>query len=82
MRTNLRNKDPAELWRTYVQLTEVEAAFRALKSELAIRPLYHQLERRVQTHILVGVESGRGRNPTLSAGHRFLGHRYSPVRRI
>ena len=53
LRTNLRNKDPAELWRTYVQLTEVEAAFRALKSELAIRPLYHQLERRVQTHILV-----------------------------
>ena len=30
----------------------------------------------------IGVESGRGRNPTLSAGHRFLGHRYSPVRRI
>jgi hypothetical protein len=53
LRTNLRNKDPAELWRTYVQLTEVEAAFRALKSELAIRPLYHQLERRVQAHILV-----------------------------
>ena len=53
LRTNLGNKDPAELWRTYVQLTEVEAAFRALKSELAIRPLYHQLERPVQAHILV-----------------------------
>ena len=53
LRTNLPAEHPAELWQQYMQLTEVEAAFRALKSELAIRPLYHQLEHRVQAHILV-----------------------------
>ena len=42
-----------ELWTKYIQLTEVEAAFRALKSELSIRPLFHQLEHRVKAHILV-----------------------------
>ncbi len=41
------------MWQQYVQLTEVEAAFRALKSELAIRPIFHQLERRVKAHIMV-----------------------------
>jgi transposase len=41
------------LWSQYIQLTEVEAAFRALKSELSIRPLFHQLERRVKAHVLV-----------------------------
>ena len=40
-------------WKKYIQLTEVEAAFRTLKSELAIRPLFHQLEKRVKTHVLV-----------------------------
>ena len=53
LRTNLTAADPAELWRQYVQLTEVEAAFRALKSELAIRPIWHQKQTRVQAHILV-----------------------------
>jgi transposase len=53
LRTNLPAQNPAELWKQYMQLTEVEAAFRALKSELGIRPLYHQLESRVQAHILV-----------------------------
>src|SRR5205807_6645772 len=37
----------------YIQLTEAETAFRALKSELSIRPLFHRLERRVKAHILV-----------------------------
>src|SRR5246127_5354631 len=41
------------LWSQYMQWTEVEAAFRALKSELAIRPLFHQLEKRVKAHVLV-----------------------------
>jgi transposase len=41
------------LWPQHMQLTEVEAAFRALKSELSIRPLFHQLERRVKAHVLV-----------------------------
>lgn len=53
LRTNLTAEKPAELWQQYVQLTEVEAAFRALKSDLAIRPIFHQLERRVKAHIMV-----------------------------
>ena len=53
LRTNLTHADPAQLWEQYVQLTEVEAAFRALKSELAIRPLWHQTDARVQAHILI-----------------------------
>jgi hypothetical protein len=53
LRTNLAAGTAAELWQKYIQLTEVEAAFRALKSELAIRPLFHQLETRVKAHVLV-----------------------------
>ncbi len=53
LRTNLTEADPAQLWAQYIQLTEVEAAFRALKSELAIRPIWHQKASRVQAHILV-----------------------------
>jgi transposase len=53
LRTNLQAESAPELWTKYIQLTEVEAAFRALKSELSIRPLFHQLERRVKAHILV-----------------------------
>ena len=53
LRTNLTNRDPAELWKTYIQLTEAEAAFRTLKSDLVIRPIWHQKEERVQAHILV-----------------------------
>jgi transposase len=53
LRTNLKAERPADLWKKYIQLTEAEAAFRALKSELSIRPIFHQLERRVKAHILV-----------------------------
>ena len=53
LRTNLAEDDPQELWKKYIQLTEVEAVFRVLKSELAVRPLFHQLERRVKAHLLV-----------------------------
>ena len=53
LRTNLRAGSAADFWKKYMQLTEVEAAFRTLKSELAIRPLFHQLERRVKAHVLV-----------------------------
>jgi len=53
LRTNLSAGSAAELWQKYMQLTEVEAAFRALKSELSIRPLFHQLEKRVKAHVLV-----------------------------
>jgi transposase len=53
LRTNLTADSAAELWQKYMQLTEVEAAFRALKSELSIRPLFHRLEKRVKAHVLV-----------------------------
>jgi transposase len=53
LRTNLKDERTEELWKKYIQLTEAEAAFRALKSELAIRPIFHQKEHRVKAHILV-----------------------------
>lgn len=53
LRTNISEKDPRLLWEKYIQLTEAEGSFRALKSELSIRPVFHQLEKRVQAHILV-----------------------------
>jgi transposase len=53
LRSNLSGEDPALLWRHYVQLTEIEAVFRALKSDLAIRPIYHQKDSRVEAHIFV-----------------------------
>jgi hypothetical protein len=53
LRTNLRGEDPAVLWQRYIQLTEIEAAFRNLKSDLALRPIHHQLEWRVEAHIFV-----------------------------
>jgi len=45
LRTNLPAADPRQLWTSYIQLTESEAAFRALQSELHLRPIFHQLER-------------------------------------
>jgi transposase len=53
LRTNMVAEDPAVLWDRYMQLTQIEAAFKCLKSELGIRPIYHQLEHRVDAHILV-----------------------------
>ena len=53
LRSNLTAEDPAVLWERYIQLTQIEAAFRTMKSELGIRPIYHQLEHRVEAHILV-----------------------------
>jgi hypothetical protein len=53
LRTNLVAEDPAVLWDRYMQLTQIEAAFKCLKSELGIRPIYHPLEHRVEAHILV-----------------------------
>jgi transposase len=53
LRTNLQAETAEELWSKYVQLTEAEASFRALKSELSVRPLFHQLEPRVKAHVLV-----------------------------
>jgi len=53
LRTNLPAETPEELWLKYMQLTEAEASFRALKSELAVRPLFHQKEPRVKAHVMV-----------------------------
>jgi transposase len=53
LRTNLVAEDPAVLWDRYMQLTQIEATFKCLKSDLGIRPIYHQLEHRVEAHILV-----------------------------
>ena len=52
LRTNLTGWTPTDLWKTYIQLTEAEAAFRTSKSELSLRPIWHQLKERVQAHIL------------------------------
>jgi transposase len=53
LRSNLAGEDPAVLWDRYVQLTQVEAAFKTMKSDLGLRPIYHQIEQRVEAHILV-----------------------------
>jgi transposase len=53
LRSNLVAEDPAVLWERYVQLTQIEAAFKSLKSELGIRPIHHQLEKRVEAHIFI-----------------------------
>ena len=53
LRTNVADWTSEELWRTYVQLTEAEAAFRIHKSDLSIRPIWHQKAERVKAHILV-----------------------------
>lgn len=53
LRTNLNGRDPADLWKFYIQLTEVEAAFKNLKDDLQLRPIYHQLEHRIEAHIFV-----------------------------
>ena len=53
LRTNLCGKQPAQLWQFYIQLVEVEAAFKNLKDDLQLRPIYHQLEQRIEAHIFV-----------------------------
>jgi transposase len=53
LRSNVAQWSAEDLWRTYIQLTEAEAAFRIHKSDLRIRPIWHQKPKRVQAHILV-----------------------------
>jgi len=53
LRTNLTESDPAKLWSLYLQLVHVEEAFKNLKGDLAIRPIFHQSEQRIEAHILV-----------------------------
>lgn len=53
LRTNVTDLPASELWRTYIGLTEAEAAFRQLKSPLGLRPIFHQKETRTEAHIFV-----------------------------
>jgi hypothetical protein len=53
LRSNLVGENPEVLWERYIQLTQIEAAFKTLKSELGLRPIYHQVEKRVEAHIFV-----------------------------
>jgi hypothetical protein len=53
LRSNLTETDPARLWEFYLQLVEVEAAFKDLKGDLAVRPIYHQVQPRIEAHIFV-----------------------------
>jgi transposase len=53
LRSNLSGEDPARLWQFYIQLTQVEAAFKDLKDDLSLRPIFHQLEARIEAHIFV-----------------------------
>jgi hypothetical protein len=53
LRTNLTDNDPAQLWQYYIQLVAVEEAFRNLKGDLAIRPIFHQDEKRIEAHIFI-----------------------------
>ena len=53
LRSNLTNEDPATLWQYYMQLTEIEQAFKELKHDLAIRPVFHQREARIEAHLFV-----------------------------
>lgn len=53
LKTDRQDLAADEIWRTYILLTRVEAAFRAMKSPLAERPIFHQIERRTQTHIFL-----------------------------
>ena len=53
VRTNLAETDPAKIWEFYLVLVAVEAAFRNLKGDLALRPIYHQRQDRIEAHIFV-----------------------------
>jgi transposase len=53
LRSNLSAQEPEKLWRFYIQLTQVEAAFKDLKDDLGLRPIFHSLERRIEAHIFV-----------------------------
>jgi len=53
LRSNLSAQEPEKLWQFYIQLTQVEAAFKDLKDDLALRPIFHQLEERIEAHIFV-----------------------------
>lgn len=53
LRSNLTSKDPSMLWKQYIKLTEIEQAFKELKGDLSLRPIYHQRDDRIEAHIFV-----------------------------
>ena len=55
LRTNKKGLDEATLWKTYTMLTDLEAAFRSLKTELGFRPVYHQKESRIDAHLFISI---------------------------
>jgi DDE family transposase len=78
LRTNLGDRDPADLWQFYIQLTEVETAFKNLKDDLQLRPIHHQAEHRVEAHIFIaflayclhGATEAAGAGPHIKGGAR------------
>ena len=55
LRTTLVDQDNATLWRTYIMLTELESVFRSLKTDFGLRPVFHQIDRRVEGHLFISV---------------------------
>jgi transposase len=53
LRSNLTGEDPAELWRQYINLVRIEESFRTLKSDLGVRPVFHQLDERIEAHVFI-----------------------------
>ena len=69
-RTNVRDWDEETLWRTYSTLTDVEAVFRSLKSELGLRPIFHQTPKRTEGHLFITVIAYRRLSPCSGASVR------------
>jgi Transposase DDE domain len=78
LRTNLAAHDPAQLWTFYIQLTEVEQAFKELKHDLAVRPIYHSSEPRIEAHIFVAFMA-YCLQASLKAQLRGLAHGITPA---
>lgn len=53
LRSNLKGEDPAELWRNYMNLVRIEESFRTLKGDLGLRPVFHQLDERIEAHVFI-----------------------------
>lgn len=78
LRTNIGDHDPAELWTFYIQLTDVEQAFKELKHDLAVRPIFHSIEERIEAHIFVAFLA-YCLQVTLKARLRKLAHGLTPA---
>lgn len=78
LRTNIGDRDPAELWTFYIQLTEIEQAFKELKHDLSVRPIFHQTEERIEAHIFVAFLA-YCLQVTLKAQLRRLAHGLTPA---